>query len=227
MVSKIITRFSVVILVVTTTLQDGWVFANDQIKDTTMASKEYSETKIVITPEKNILNENNTVDIKIQGINDLNQFAIRPYTNNGLAQIGHKNDAWISQANKWSQMPRVKSNMQLKLLGAYKDIYEVGFELQNLKSGKIYKTDVVKIWSNQYAQSQINLINRSLPIKKLENTAKIASTKSLDIDFNTTKKEKKKDQQNKINNYLAFYILLFSISFVAGFKMVKFNNASS
>jgi hypothetical protein len=83
---------------------------------------------------------------KIKDANYQKNLKVRPTSKNTLIYVYDvTSEKWVNQNDRWSQMPDFAKEFTLKPLFS-SGYFELGFEVLDVKTGKIYKTPQKKIW---------------------------------------------------------------------------------
>ncbi len=86
------------------------------------------------------------VDLTWQENIDQTHFSIRPICDSANVFIHNPvNDVWVSSMNALSEMPPLQSRMYIKLSHLLQS-ENLWFELRNIKTSEVYKTNEITIW---------------------------------------------------------------------------------
>lgn len=121
-----------------------------------------SEIKIGI--KKNVMSFDNEVFTNIEGDFETNRYVVRPIEKSG-AYIGvydENKNIWKSNASLWNEQVFVENMEKLKFHDKSDDMFEVYFELLDLKTSNKYVSAKIPIFSNKEEINFLNALNQNL-----------------------------------------------------------------
>ncbi len=134
-----------------------------------------------IAPQTRIISENGELELNL--IFDAENpyadyFVLKPVSFDVMTEIYDiDRGKWIPANAQWSDMPNIKPNMQVKISGINTDSFELGFQIQDLMTAKIYETENLRFWGNGSYAEYIKKVNANLKNYFTETTANSESAK--------------------------------------------------
>jgi hypothetical protein len=91
---------------------------------------------------------------------EANDFTVRPVMENGMIEIlDEEKNYWVNQNDFRFNFPKLRSEMKVRIVGFAGRKSEICFEIQHMKSTRIYETPCRAYWSRVLMGKYLALIN--------------------------------------------------------------------
>ena len=88
---------------------------------------------------------------------------IKPSVSKGSVEIfNNEKNIWVRFSSLRSDFPKLSKTINLKLAGVPAEKTELCFDIQHLKTGKMFKTPCKTIWNKNFFAYYFSLLNQRL-----------------------------------------------------------------
>lgn len=104
--------------------------------------------EINISPNSNLLNHNKEISFQVDYETDKKAVRVLAVTPEGIAYTYDMDkDEWVPQSSSWLNAPMLGDTLRVRL-ATQKNLFRLGVLIQDIKTGKVYKSEQHVFWNN-------------------------------------------------------------------------------